>query len=130
MPPWRRRRTPRGLSAAVGAKENTATRPIAFLDGDACRYPVVRAAAVKMGWRLVDNKHNNKNKHKSNSALANPQQSCTVLWVDVSIVADYFLLVQPWQCINHFPGMVNIARKTRLAQNLEAMRRVFPTHYN
>ena len=44
----------------VGGKENTATtalstRQITFLDGDACRYPVVRAAAVKMGWRLVDN---------------------------------------------------------------------------
>ena len=122
-------------AAAVGGKENTATaalsaRQITFLDGDACRYPVVRAAAAKMGWRLVGNKHNNRNKHKSNNAHANPQQSCNVLWVDVSILADYFLLVQPWQCINHFPGMVNIARKTRLAQNLEAMRRVFPTHYN
>ena len=118
-------------SAAFGGKENTAiaalsTRQITFLDGDACRYPVVRAAAAKMGWRLVGNKHNDKNKHKSN----NPQQNCNVLWVDVSILADYFLLVQPWQCINHFPGMVNIARKTRLAQNLEAMRRIFPTHYN
>ena len=118
-------------SAAFGGKENTATpalstRQITFLDGDACRYPVVRAAAAKMGWRLVGNKHNDKNKHKSNNA----HQNCNVLWVDVSILADYFLLVQPWQCINHFPGMVNIARKTRLAQNLEAMRRVFPTRYN
>ena len=51
----------------ANGKENTATtefstRQITFLDGDACRYPVVRAAAAKMGWRLVGNKHNNKNK--------------------------------------------------------------------
>ena len=38
--------------------------------------------------------------------------------------------LRPWQRINHFPGMSNIARKNRLAQNLEKMRRGFQKEYN
>ena len=34
-----------------------------------------------------------------------------------------------WQRINHFPGMTNVARKARLALNLEKMRRAFPRDY-
>ena len=114
-----------------GNEEGTADDPIStanrisFYDGDACRYPAVRAAATKMGWKLVRD-----DSSKQANKKGNPQQTCNVLWVDVSILADYFLLVQPWQVINHFPGMVNIARKTRLAQNLQQMQKAFPAHYN
>ena len=107
---------------------STANR-ITFYDGDACRYPAVRAAAAKMGWRLVKDEASSQQQTKNNKQKS-PQQTCNVLWVDVSILPDYFLLVQPWQVINHFPGMVNIARKTRLAQNLQQMQKAFPAHYN
>ena len=108
---------------------STANR-ITFYDGDACRYPAVRAAAAKMGWRLVKDETSSQQQQTKNNKQKSPQQTCNVLWVDVSILADYFLLVQPWQVINHFPGMVNIARKTRLAQNLQQMQKAFPAHYN
>ena len=106
------------------------SQQITFYDGDACRYPAVRAAAAKMGWRLVKNSDPKNNNKQHQLSTSNPQHTCNVLWVDASILADYFLLIQPWQVINHFPGMINIARKTRLAQNLEAMRKAFPTQYN
>lgn len=111
------------------AKVSTTNARITFYDGDACRYPAVRAAAAKMGWRLVKDEASSQQQTKNNKQKS-PQQTCNVLWVDVSILADYFLLVQPWQVINHFPGMVNIARKTRLAQNLQQMQKAFPAHYN
>ena len=38
--------------------------------------------------------------------------------------------LRPWQRVNHMPGMNNIARKARLAQNLEKMRREFPKDYS
>ena len=114
-------------TAEVAPTSTSTANRITFYDGDACRYPAVRAAATKMGWRLVAHKDD---ASKQTNKQKGPQQTCNVLWVDVSILADYFLLMQPWQVINHFPGMANIARKTRLAQNLQQMQKAFPTHYN
>lgn len=51
-------------------------------------------------------------------------------WVDVSCINDRLAKLKPWQRINHFPGMTNIARKNRMAQNLERMRREFPKEYS
>ena len=58
------------------------------------------------------------------------QQSSNVIWVDTSPVHQYFAYIKPWQRINHFPGMVNIARKSRLAENLEMMKKKFDQEYN
>jgi len=52
-----------------------------------------------------------------------------VYWVDISNIAERMSKLRPWQRINHFPGMSNIARKNRLAQNLEKMRREFQKEY-
>lgn len=71
-----------------------------------------------MGWKLVDE-----------SASEKEQQSCNVLWIDTSPVQSYFTTIKPWQRINHFPGMVHIARKTRLAESLEMMKKGFESEY-
>lgn len=55
---------------------------------------------------------------------------CNVYWIDISNIAERMSKLRPWQRINHFPGMSNIARKNRLAQNLEKMRRGFQKEYN
>lgn len=92
---------------------------IKFFAGDACRYPVVREAALRLGWKLIDDASSEKAK-----------RSCNVLWIDTSNVLNYFNSIQPWQRINHFPGMINIARKTRLAENLEMMKKEFEEEYD
>ena len=46
--------------------------------------------------------------------------------VDVSTIQERLTKLEPWQRINHFPGMSNISRKNRLAQNLGKMRRKYP----
>lgn len=71
-----------------------------------------------MGWKLIDE-----------SASEKEQQSCNILWIDTSPVQSYFTKIKPWQRINHFPGMVNIARKTRLAESLEMMKKGFENEY-
>jgi hypothetical protein len=35
-----------------------------------------------------------------------------------------------WQCIKHFPGMVNICNKALMVHYLDIMRREFPKEYN
>ncbi|KAL3805628.1 hypothetical protein HJC23_005872 [Cyclotella cryptica] len=92
---------------------------ITFLAGDACLYSVVKRSALSLGWKLV-----------GESAPEKAKRNCHVIWVDRAFVNDkLFLTIQPWQRINHFPGMSNICRKTRLAQNLELMRKKFPHEF-
>jgi tubulin polyglutamylase TTLL6/13 len=38
--------------------------------------------------------------------------------------------IQPWQKLNHFPGMSNLARKSRLAKNMQRMQKHFPREYS
>ena len=91
-----------------------------FFAGNSCRYPVVREAVAKIGWKIVEENASEKTK-----------SSCNFIWVDVSnVVKDCFSTIQPWQRINHFPGMVNIARKSRLAEHLDSMKKRFKKDYS
>ena len=92
---------------------------VTFLAGEHCLYSVVKRSAAALGWKLIDE-----------SASDKVKRNCHVIWVDRSFVNDkLFLSLQKWQRINHFPGMTNICRKTRLAHNLELMRKRFPREY-
>lgn len=76
---------------------------ITFLAGDACLYSVVKRSALSLGWKLV-----------GEDASERAKRNCHVIWVDRSFVNEkLFLSIQPWQRINHFPGMTNICRKVR-----------------
>lgn len=85
-----------------------------------CKYDVVREAARARGWKLVD--------EDADSGAAG--RKCHVYWVDVPAIVERMQQLQPWQRINHFPGMSNVARKGRLAQNLDRLRRSFPQEFN
>ena len=91
---------------------------VTFFAGDTCRYEVVRACAASMSWRLLG---------ESASPLA--RSSVNIYWVDTASIQEYTRSLEPWQRINHFPGMPDIARKSRLAQNLDFMRRKFPGEF-
>lgn len=83
-----------------------------------CKYDVVREAAKMKGWKLVNENPEEVARH------------CHVYWVDVPAVVERIQQLQRWQRINHFPGMSNVARKGRLAQNLGRMRRSFPNEFS
>jgi len=66
-------------------------------------------------WKLIeDDKHESK---------------VNIYWIDVSTIHERFRTIQPWQVINHFPGMPNLARKNRMGQNLNKMLKLFPKEY-
>lgn len=93
---------------------------ITFLAGEACLYSVIKRSALSLGWKLI-----------GEDASERAKRNCQVLWVDRSFVNDkLFLSIQPWQRINHFPGMTNICRKARLAQSLELMKKEFPREFS
>jgi len=58
------------------------------------------------------------------------QQSCNIVWIDTSGFQTFLSTLKPWQKINHFPGMIEVSRKTRLAYNLETMRKGFKNEYD
>lgn len=82
-----------------------------------CKYEVVRQAARARGWKLVD----------EDPDLGT--RKCHVYWVDLPVITERMQQLERWQRINHFPGMSNVTRKGRLAQNLDRMRRSFPQKF-
>ena len=52
-----------------------------------------------------------------------------LVWTDLAPALDRFPKIKPYQRINHFPGMFQIARKNYLARNLKKMKRQFPKEY-
>jgi hypothetical protein len=59
-----------------------------------CRYEVVINSARKINWKIV--------KDEKLETKAN------VFWVDTSTINERLSFVQPWQIVNHFPGMVRL----------------------
>ena len=53
-----------------------------------------------------------------------------VSWHDLSITPDFLAKLNPWQKVNHYPGMYSITRKNHLARNLMRMKRAFPDEFN
>lgn len=102
-----------------------------------CRYEVI----VNNVKRLHQDEESNKsNEGTSSSIITTPRWECVederyenksnVYWIDVSSIHERFRTIQPWQVINHFPGMPNIARKNRMGQNLNKMLKLFPKEYS
>lgn len=92
-----------------------------------CKYDVVREAARERGWKLVDE---DAETSAGGAGGGSTTRRCHVYWVDVPVIAERMQQLQPWQRINHFPGMSNVSRKSRLAQNLDRMRRSFPQEFS
>jgi tubulin polyglutamylase TTLL6/13 len=81
-----------------------------------CKYNVILNVATNFGWKLVDEER--------------LQSKVNLYWIDVALIHERFRTILPWQCINHFPGMPNIARKNRMGQNLNRMQKLFPREYS
>ena len=58
------------------------------------------------------------------------ESTVNVYWIDIATIHERFKTILPWQVINHFPGMPNIARKNRMGQNLNKMLKIFPQEYS
>eukprot|EP00792_Barthelona_sp_PAP020_P007089 TRINITY_DN3103_c0_g2_i2.p1 TRINITY_DN3103_c0_g2~~TRINITY_DN3103_c0_g2_i2.p1 ORF type:complete len:895 (-),score=183.00 TRINITY_DN3103_c0_g2_i2:695-3379(-) len=77
------------------------------------RYPVVREAAREQKW-----------------VFGNENDPWDVLWQDSCFSIDQVVRLEPYQRVNHFIGMSEIARKDNLARNLTKLSHLFPKDYN
>ena len=78
-------------------------------------YDVIKDVGKKdFNWKL------------SNRDPWNTQIEWDVQWADVAPCLERWKEMKPFQKINHFPGMYQIARKNYLARNLNKMQKAFP----
>jgi hypothetical protein len=73
---------------------------IVWFWGPDCKYEVLLDKFKSLGWVRIDDDKK--------------ETRCNIFWVDHATIAERFRMIQPWQIVNHFPGMPNIARKNRL----------------
>jgi tubulin polyglutamylase TTLL6/13 len=98
------------VKPAIPKKKRTHNR-VWFWAND-CKYEVILDNAKNINWVLItDEKYESK---------------VNIYWIDVASIHERLRMIQPWQIINHFPGMPNIARKNRMGQNLNKMLKLFP----
>jgi len=83
--------------------------------GGEARYSVVLNKINSLGWKTIQDEKK--------------ESRCNLFWIDSATIHERFRSILPWQMINHFPGMPNIARKNRMGQNLNKIAKVFPKEY-
>ena len=78
------------------------------------KYEIVKHVGKKIfGWKLS----------------YDPEGEWDVFWTDNTVQPETLAKMQPYQKINHFPGMYSLARKNHLGRHLMRMRRAFPDNY-
>lgn len=85
-------------------------------DLSACKYEAVWAAVRGLGWEALDPEDGESN-------------DWNIYWTDVSVSQERATRLRPLQRINHFPGMLEFARKAGTARCLNRMLKRFPDEY-
>eukprot|EP00976_Prorocentrum_cordatum_P068046 1178973-Prorocentrum_minimum.AAC.4 len=78
-----------------------------------CKYDVVKGVSSELHFEEVEEEGD----------------QWDLYWTDLSVSMERVARLKPFQCINHFPGMMEICRKATLARNLKKMRQMFPKDF-
>jgi tubulin polyglutamylase TTLL6/13 len=93
-------------------------------------YEVIRRVAKRMmGYRLRVYQENHLGSIKNGEGGHKLSTDWDVTWHDGGITADFLSKLEPYQKVNHFPGMYQITRKNFMARNLMKMKRVAAEHF-
>ncbi|KAG2425340.1 hypothetical protein HXX76_013754 [Chlamydomonas incerta] len=79
----------------------------------ACKYPLVREAAERMGYTVAEDEND----------------MWDLFWSDLSVSGDRVQRMLPFQRLNHFPGMLEICRKGALSKHMARMAARLPSEY-
>lgn len=103
-------------TVTTNKKKKTGAQTRIYFWAAECKYSVILDLVGELDWKLVEDER--------------LQNRINLFWIDVATIHEHFKHIQPWQMINHFPGMPNIARKNRMGQNLNTMQKFFPKEYS
>ncbi|KAJ3241265.1 Tubulin polyglutamylase ttll6 [Chytriomyces hyalinus] len=110
--------TAAGISAKEPGKRTTKTpatkgkKKKLTVNTTNCKYDIVRQCTTEHGLRIVGD-----------------SEPWSLFWIDTGVSVQRVLEMEPYQKINHFPGMHEICRKDHLARNLGRLSRILPTEY-
>lgn len=113
----------------------------------ACKYESVQAAVKAMGWTIswAEDEATPASARASSGSTAPASTPTSVVsargrvpsrsswnlwWTDTSVSVERVIALQPWQCINHFPGMHALARKAWCARTLNTMAKIMPREFD
>lgn len=121
------------------ASKNTKKKPKGPVLFDVARgqmYSIVHKSAESLGWKLVvsDKAGAEELEEKSKAAAGGAPRAASfpvssdwnVAWHDQSISCKFLCGLKPHQHINHFPGIIELNRKVRMARRLRKMKELFP----
>ena len=129
--------------------------PVRFDLSASFLYPVVRDSAVSLGWVLVNEQspvqaqsdssgtskqfntdqpiatepHRHHHRGQTGTNASSPSD-WNVAWHDQSISCKFLTELKSYQHINHFPGIIELNRKVRMARRLRCMKEQFPDAYS
>ena len=61
---------------------------------------------------------------------SNKSRAWDIAWWDGPPPLSLISKLLPWQRVNHYPGIYNLARKNMLGRHLMRMKKMFPNEYN
>jgi hypothetical protein len=102
------------------------------------QYAVITRMSKRMRWQQCS-KEEQREEDGCNSSIGiypvvrsrGENADWSVMWMDSGLYAEKQLRsCKSFQRINHFPGMVNIYRKSNLARSMARMRRLQPMAYD
>ena len=89
-------------------------------------YEVIKKVARKvLGYKLREYPEDHDGAIRKGEHNQKLVKEWDVSWHDLSITPDFLAKLNPWQKVNHYPGMYAITRKNHLARNLMRMKRAF-----
>lgn len=84
----------------------------------ACKYPVLRHVAAKLGYNTVE------------EDFELESTNFNLLWADTVIPTQRLSQFSNWQRFNHFAGMYIITRKHYLATTMGRLKKLLPEHFS
>lgn len=94
-----------------------------------CKYFVVRFVLKSLFNFKVSYKKNEVEDMDSGFTNDFNNEEWDIFWSDTAIVNERIAKMKPYQKVNHFPGMFQLARKNHLGRNLTKMQKEFPKEY-
>lgn len=94
-------------------------------------YDVVKKVAKRVNnFKLIEIEEDHEGGVHKDQGGGKLSSAWDISWHDLAISPDFMSKMQPYQKVNHFPGMYVVCRKNFLARNLMKMQRQFPQEYD